>query len=370
MTPEPRALCHRCRRPQSACLCHRIAALDSRTRICFLQHPREARVAIGTARMAHLALTNSELHQGIDFAEHARVRELIGLEGTALLFPGEGAALPERPPRTLVVLDGTWSQARKLLWQNPALQRLPRIGFTPARPGNYRIRREPAEDFVSTIEAVAHVLGVLEGAAEGFAPLLSLFDAMVDRQLECKASRSGPPRRLEHRTARRPRVDGAEIELRARPGDVVAIYAESTPRDELVLLAAVRPATGDRFEAIVRPRELASARCLDLAEARLLGGETLETALARFAAFVREGDLFCGFGTWAIELLRLCGGTLRPFSDLRVVAARKLRRRPGGVEQAVRMLGRATLPLPLGEGRAGRRLAGLGALVGLLCGNG
>ena len=367
MTAAPREVCLRCRRPRSVCLCHRIAALESRTRVCFLQHPREARVAIGTARLAHLALPNSELHLGVDFSAHERVREVVALEGTALLFPGEGAALPETPPRTLIVLDGTWSLARKLLSRNPALQRLPRIGFVPARPSNYRIRREPADDFVSTIEAVAHVLEVLEGAPGRFAPLLSLFDAMVDRQLEYRSAHPGPPRRLAHKTPRRPRVDGAVDELRARPQDVVALYAETTPRLEPVLLSALRPATGERFEAIVRPRELASARCLDLGEARLLAGETLEAALARFAAFVRPRDLFCGFGPYAIEVLRSCGGTLRPFSDLRAAAARKVRRRPGGVEQAVRLLGRATLPEPLGEGRPGRRLAALGALVQLLC---
>ena len=56
----------------------------------------------------------------------------------------------------------------------------------------------------------------------------------------------------------------------------------------------------------------------------------------------------------------------RPFTDLRLLAARRLKRRPGGVEQAVRLLGRAQLPEPLAEGRAGRRLASLAALLELL----
>src|SRR4051812_2934675 len=119
---EPRATCPRCRRPLKACWCANLAPLRTRTHIVFLQHPREAKVAIGTARMAHLALENSELHEGVSFAGHERFEELLATPGTALLYPGEGArplASFDPPPARLVVLDGTWPQARKLFSQNP-----------------------------------------------------------------------------------------------------------------------------------------------------------------------------------------------------------------------------------------------------------
>jgi hypothetical protein len=71
--------------------------------------------------------------------------------------------------------------------------------------------------------------------------------------------------------------------------------------------------------------------------------------------------------TFARELLapawRAACGEMPPFVDVRPIVARRLRRRPGGVEQAVRLLGRAELPAPLGAGRAGRRLAALVALL-------
>jgi DTW domain-containing protein len=378
VTFEPRTVCRRCQRPQSACFCDRLASLSSRTRACFLQHPREARVAIGTARMAHLSLTNSELHQGVDFAAHPRVRALAAAEGTALLFPGDGAvdpaALSSRPPRTLIIVDGTWSQARKVVKRNPFLLSLPRIGLSPAQPSNYRIRREPAAHCVSTIEAVALVLGALEGDPERFRPLLRAFDRMVDIQLSWAARRPGPPR-VRRKIERRPRTDGTVAELRARPGDVVAIYAEANAHAigsgvageaELIQLVALRPGSAERFEALIAPRRPLSpsaAMHLELPETLILGGEPVAEALSRFRAFVREGDLFCGWGRYAVDLLRAEGGPERPFSDLRTAAARRLRRRPGGVEQAVRLLGRPELPAPIGDGRAGRRLAALMALL-------
>ena len=167
--------------------------MESRTRACFLQHPREGKTAIGTARMAHLSLPNSELHLGVVFEDHARVRALAAAEGTALLFPGEGAvepsALRDRPPRAVIIVDGTWSQARKVVKHNPFLQALPRLAFRPDKPSNYRIRAEPSDDCVSTIEAVVHLLGALEGDAEKFRPILRAFDRMVDLQIDHMARR-------------------------------------------------------------------------------------------------------------------------------------------------------------------------------------
>src|SRR5450755_4606253 len=160
---EPRAICGRCRRPSRVCYCAYLPVLPTRTRIVILQHPRERYVPIGTAHMASLCLPNAELHVGIDLDE----RLLSDPERPpVLLYPGEGAfdvtREPPRGPVTLVVVDGTWSQAKKLVKKSPALAALPRYAFVPPSPSEYRIRREPREDFVSTIEALMHVLGALE----------------------------------------------------------------------------------------------------------------------------------------------------------------------------------------------------------------
>jgi DTW domain-containing protein YfiP len=194
-----RSRCDRCRRPPRLCWCDRLQRVESRTRVCFLQHPRETRVAIGTARMAHLSLANSELHQGVDFGANPGVRALAAAAGTMLLFPGPGALEPEqlaaRPPAALLVVDGTWAHARKIVQRNLFLSSLPRVAFRPAVPGNYRVREEPSPECTSTIEAVAHVLGVLEGEVARFQPLLDAFERMVELQLAWKRDGVYQPRR-------------------------------------------------------------------------------------------------------------------------------------------------------------------------------
>lgn len=332
-------------------------------------------MAIGTARMAHLALSNSELYEGVDFTGHPRLEALAARpESVAVLFPGEDAlpveAARERPPETLIVVDGTWPQARKIVTRNPLLAGLPRIGFVPRRPSNYRIRSEPADHCVSTIEAVVEILGILEGDSARFDTMLRAFEYMVDTQLERQSTRTSPNRRRIYFGPWRP-----PLELRAlaeRFEHLVLFYGEANAHpegtdfpSELVHAVACRPATGERFEAIIAP-ELPLARStplhVELPEEALLAGEPRARALARFEAFLRPDDELAVWTTFALDLLWAGGVARRPAHNVRLAAARALKGKAGGVEQAVELLRGPDLPL-WAPGRAGRRIRALEAVV-------
>lgn len=185
--PRARACCRRCGRPEVVCVCSLIHVLPTRTRVLLLQHPRECRVGYGTARLAHLALPNSELRVALDFAPDPVVQAVLAPgAGSYVLFPRHDAIaiaeLPRDQPTTLVVIDGTWRQARKLLKLNPAIATLPAISLTPRRPSGYLIRKQPADYCLSTIEAVAEALQALEPDRGPFDRLLAPFRAMVERQ--------------------------------------------------------------------------------------------------------------------------------------------------------------------------------------------
>lgn len=179
-----RARCPRCQRPLDHCLCALIPRVDNRTRVLLLQHPSEAGHALNTARLAALGLINAELMVGEDFS---------GLDLSAwdawLLFPGEPAlvlgelaARPVDKPRLLVVPDGTWRKARKLLHLNPNLAALPRVVLPEGLTSRYRLRKAPAEGALSTIEAVVHALDALD-APQSHADLLRPFDALIEGQI-------------------------------------------------------------------------------------------------------------------------------------------------------------------------------------------
>lgn len=369
---DVRTVCRRCRRPQTVCYCNTLTHVQSRTRVVFLQHPKEAKVAVGTCRMAHLCLPNSELHVGVSFSDNARVEECLRDESgqTALLFPSEEAKrveeLPVRPSR-LIVVDGTWSQASKLVRNNPALLKLPRVGLKPAQPGNYRIRKEPAEHCLATIEAVVEVLGQLEDNPDHFRPLLRAFDRMIEYQLAHIFSREGESRHKRARHRLVPKKLRIPTELKSRFEDLVLVYAEAnahpaskeTGRAEMVHLLGMRPSTGERFEAIVAPRRPLSPsapRHLELAEVQLLGGEDVGQAIDRWAKFLKPNDLLVTWGRYSIDLLESEAAPSLPLLDLRFILSQKNSKKAGGVEKAAADLN-STKAFPWTQGRAARRIA-------------
>ncbi|MBB4863769.1 DTW domain-containing protein YfiP [Pseudomonas nitritireducens] len=179
-----RARCPRCERLLNHCLCALIPRLDNRTRVLLLQHPSEVGHALNTARLAALRLANAQLRVGEDFSD----LDLSAWDAW-LLFPGEAAvaladlaARPVDKPRLLVVPDGTWRKARKLLHLNPNLAALPRVVLPDGLTSRYRLRKAPAEGALSTIEAVVHALDALD-APQSHAELLRPFDALIEGQI-------------------------------------------------------------------------------------------------------------------------------------------------------------------------------------------
>ena len=369
------------------CYCALLQRLPTRTHVLVLQHPRERRVGIGTARMAQLALPNSVLRVGIDFASDPIVTAtLAGAAPSYLLFPGpeardvrELAALAQ--PITLVVVDGTWSQARTLVRVNPALAALPRIAFTPQKRSHYdRIRKEPDELCVSTIEALAEVLGVLEPDGEPFGPLLLPFRAMVDRQerfaIEIGASRH------QRQYPRRPRKRRPTLAMRllAEWPRVVCVQGEANGwpvhdparhDPETVHFVACRPATGELYEAVVAPRRpLAplTARHLELPDERLAAGGSVEAWQRSWTAFCKPDDLLVQWGSFYTNLAASEGLELpRRRIDLRgELKQSSVRPRGGTLEECALLLGTTVTPLGL-DGRGGRRLAALVSALRTIC---
>ncbi|MDY7566019.1 DTW domain-containing protein [Pseudomonas sp. RTC3] len=186
-----RAQCARCLRPETHCLCALIPQLDSRTRVLILQHPSEVNHALNTARLAALGLNNAELIVGEVFDDLPALLNPPGYQAR-LLFPADDAQ-PLEAYRSeggetgsmsmlLVVPDGTWRKARKLLHLNPLLAALPRVTLAQTVPSRYRLRKAPGPGALSTVEAIVQALQTLE-APKPFDALLRPFEALIDGQI-------------------------------------------------------------------------------------------------------------------------------------------------------------------------------------------
>jgi len=182
-----RAFCQQCNKALVACICKWVEAIDNQHFLHVLQDPSETNKAIGTARILDLSLNRSHITVGETF-EAAD----FDLNNSFLVFPDEQAESVSdlyqqqriNKQTQFILLDGSWKKAYKLLMSNPFLQSLPTVSINVTQKSAYKIRKSPREDGLSTVEAGYYLLAELENNAEKFAPMLAVFNRMIDFQIQ------------------------------------------------------------------------------------------------------------------------------------------------------------------------------------------
>jgi DTW domain-containing protein YfiP len=166
-----------------------VQPIDSVIEFVILQHPTEVFQSKGTGRLLHLCMKNSQILVGETFDETQRA-EIVGdaSKQCVLLFPKTpNDKLPEvqagiesssREKRRVILLDGTWRKARKMLKLNPWLEALPRIDLPPTE-SLYRIRKAQKPGQLSTLEAA---YWTMKQAGEEPHELLSVFERFMNKQ--------------------------------------------------------------------------------------------------------------------------------------------------------------------------------------------
>ncbi len=175
---------------QHLCLCAEVPRVETRTRFLVVRHEREAWRSSNSARVAALALPRLSIvpYGGRDTPlDEARFRAA----GTWLLFPGSPPPPPGTPPpETLVVVDGSYRQARRIVHHVESIRGLPRLSLPGPPPEAPRARQPPTKDGMGTLEAIAAAVRLLEGP-EVSAPLERLLAKQVQGVL--RGRRETPP---------------------------------------------------------------------------------------------------------------------------------------------------------------------------------
>jgi len=192
-TREGRATCYTCFRPSSHCVCQDITPFDAHTTILILQHPNEWRKYYSTAKLVKQTVRNSVLLRGVTFDEKALTQTIASYQ-PYLLYPGPSSVDCEEfelsTDNLIIVLDGTWDEAQKIVYRNSLLHDIPRVSFRRPLASTYRIRKPPRGGYLSTVESVGHLL-TLNAVRSGrshmiptYQGLFRAFDRMVERQLQ------------------------------------------------------------------------------------------------------------------------------------------------------------------------------------------
>lgn len=292
-----------------------------------LQHRRERFHPFNTVRILAQSLQRCTV-----ISDHtSRLAELFNAtelsSRVGLLFPGpDSDVLSELPaaqlPDQLVVLDGTWHHAKTLMRDVPRLSQLPRVCLVPPEPGRYRIRREPNEHALSTLEATAAALRVLEPNTSGLDHLLDAFDGMIDTQLTNPKSNWRQNERRRRGSANVPRILEGSLE------NIVVAYGErerggarydSSPVEQRsgapVYWVAQRLVSGERFACLVQSdswNDTSFIQQLGLAGRSVADAASVGSFAAAWRAFLRPDDHVAVFHPSTARLIANVDDTLRP----------------------------------------------------------
>jgi DTW domain-containing protein len=199
--------CPSCLKPVPLCICESIMPIESRISLLILQHPQEQDRALGTARLTALHFKDAVLKIGLSWPSLSKAlgRPVADPSRWAVLYLGSAKVADLETDRDIVainrkgeiednqrailkdiegivLLDGTWSQAKALWWRNAWMLKCKRVVLAPKRPSRYgRLRREPRSDGLSTIEAVAMLLARLEHKPEIETALHATFERLLAR---------------------------------------------------------------------------------------------------------------------------------------------------------------------------------------------
>lgn len=235
----PRQLCDRCSRPPSICFCQELppnGPIITATEVLILQHPSEfRRKTISTTPLLPLVLSRCSIRVGYSFDNLQDLPPVTAAlsrgQRPLLLFPGEDAVslddgiTPNLLDQTttfrdvsdtdsssatnpsssssycsnlLIILDGTWSQAKKMARESPSLLACcQKVQFTNRGDSIYgAIRTQPEEHCLSTLECCAQALLHLEPDSDkahtAVSHLNSVLRTLVDQQQQMRIS--PPPR--------------------------------------------------------------------------------------------------------------------------------------------------------------------------------
>jgi DTW domain-containing protein YfiP len=192
------------------CVCDGIMPIENRVSLLILQHPQEQDRALGTAWLTAMHFANAVLKIGLSWPSLSKAlgRPVSDPSRWAVLYLGS-AKVSDLDAKSeivainrkgevednqrgilkgiegIVLLDGTWSQAKALWWRNAWMLKCQRVILGPSRPSRYgKLRREPRRDGLSTLEAAAMLLAGLEKRPDIAETLHASFARMLTKYRE------------------------------------------------------------------------------------------------------------------------------------------------------------------------------------------
>lgn len=192
--------CPECQVNNVLCVCEFIKPFKIQTNVSLIVHVRELKLTSNTAQFAQKMLPDKA-----QIVIRGRLNDTFSAAPTLersgnpfFLYPHDDAIelnadFKEKYPGPyhLIIPDGNWQQARKVRQREAGFSQLPAVKLPAGILTEYGLRKAQHAEWVSTYEAMAHALGVLEGK-EVTEKLMNFFRFWVKRTEQCRRGEFNP----------------------------------------------------------------------------------------------------------------------------------------------------------------------------------
>jgi len=196
-----REKCYECYRPKKTCMCEYIQTIETNTRFIIIMHPKEfKKTKNNTGRFTHQSLTNSKIYIGIDFNNDDEINSIINDQNNScyILYPSDDSIKlnhqtiqRENKTNVIFIIDSTWPCSNKILAVSKNISALPKVSFVHDKTSAYKIKTQPNEYCLSTIESTLCILELLNQhqieniSKNNLNNFLLPFHKMIEYQVNC-----------------------------------------------------------------------------------------------------------------------------------------------------------------------------------------
>ncbi|WP_137820452.1 tRNA-uridine aminocarboxypropyltransferase [Pseudomonas sp. 2FG] len=200
--------CEHCRVIDSYCLCAWRPRMQTQAGVCLLMHDVEPLKPTNTGWLIADVVPDTFAYSWFRTSVEPEVPMLLNDPQWQpyVVFPGEFVApervvtevsLEEGKRPLFILLDATWTEARKMFRKSPYLDSLPVLSLQPEQLSRYRLRRSKRDDHLCTSEVAALCLE-LAGEQRAGAALDAYLEVFTAHYLGAKYQRAVDPEDETH----------------------------------------------------------------------------------------------------------------------------------------------------------------------------
>ncbi len=192
--------CEQCRLAEAYCLCAWRPQVEAQSGVCLLMYDTEPLKPSNTGWLIADVVADSHAFCWSRIDVDPRLLALLDDPQWQpfVVFPAEyveptrvvqavSVASDKRP--LFILLDATWTEARKMFRKSPFLDRFPVLSLTPEQQSRYRLRRSRREEHLCTAEVAALCLD-LAGDERASQALDAYLDVFSERYLGFKRNQA------------------------------------------------------------------------------------------------------------------------------------------------------------------------------------